>query len=278
MDRVDALERMDTETLSPAALRGALKFLALANRRFGGNAVVLKHFDEWRRGGPTSAGAEDGSDGGWRAGETITVLDVGTGGADIPVALARWARARGLALRVTALDIVPAIAAVAEENARAYPEITVRQEDFRRLAARGETFDYVISSLFLHHCPPAETVDALRAFDRLARRGALVSDLLRSSASYWAVTAFSWLAGNAVVRHDGPLSVRRAFRPDELEILARTAGLEWTARREPWFRVSLSLTRSFGPPSPKRRGATAAVFSSPLGRGHPAQRSELDEG
>ena len=66
----------------------------------------------------------------------------------------------------------------------------------------------------------------LRSFDRLATRGVVVNDLVRRRRPY----VRSWLVTrpfNAVLRHDGPLSVRRAFRPDELTALARRAEMSW---------------------------------------------------
>ena len=77
--------------------------------------------------------------------------------------------------------------------------------------------------------------------DALSTRGIVISDLLRTASSYWAVTALSCLIGNKVVRHDGPLSVRRAFLPQELSALAAESGFPYLkSKREPWFRVSLA--------------------------------------
>jgi 2-polyprenyl-3-methyl-5-hydroxy-6-metoxy-1,4-benzoquinol methylase len=121
----------------------------------------------------------------------------------------------------------------------------VRRADLFDLDGEGASFDVVTASLFLHHCPAREVVRALRAMDRLAARGLILSDLLRSRAGYWAVGLLSHLIGNAVVRHDGPLSVRRAFRPEELEALAAEAGLpHLSVRVHPWFRVSLAGTKA----------------------------------
>lgn len=216
---------MDTRTYPAPVVKRTLDFLALTNRRFGGADVVLRTLDAWRP----------------RWTRRISLLDVGAGGADIPLALARWAHERALALDITVIDIVPEIAELARRNAKAFPEITVRRADLFELADSGETFDYVTASLFLHHMPSDKLVDALRAMDRLAARGLIVSDLHRRAAGYWAVSALSFLAGNFVVRHDGPLSVRRAFRPEELDELAARAGLSYLkADLQPWFRLRLA--------------------------------------
>jgi hypothetical protein len=98
----------------------------------------------------------------------------------------------------------------------------------------------------------------------LARRGIIISDLHRTLLSYSAVSLLSYLIGNKIVRHDGPLSVRRAFTIPELNDLARAAGLPYLqASIEPWFRTSLSGEKFFPTqdlvPLPFRGGARGGV-------------------
>jgi 2-polyprenyl-3-methyl-5-hydroxy-6-metoxy-1,4-benzoquinol methylase len=225
--RVDQPEWMDTITYPPSVMEETLSFLAVTNRFFGGTKVILNYLEPWLKAKPTN--------------KPITILDVGTGGAEIPIALVKWAGRNGLRLQVTAIDMVEEVVSIAKNNTRNCADISVRQEDFFALAKNKETFDYVITSLFLHHIPPSSSCDALQALDQLATRGVIVSDLFRSPASYWSVKSLSALIGNHVVRHDGPLSVRRSFTPNELNELATSAGLPYLkARREPWFRVSFA--------------------------------------
>ncbi len=231
--RIDQPEIMDTQNLTLPVMEETLKRLGFINRTFGGVSLVSRFLERCR---PA-----------WRDGETISILDVGTGGAEIPRALIHWGRAQGVRLRITAIDVVPEAVAIAKANARDFPEIEVREEDFFTLAKGGETFDYAIASLFLHHTPPEQTVPALRIVDRMARRGFLISDLHRSQGGYWAVKALCLLIGNEVVRHDGPLSVRRGFTVEELNELAKEAGLPHAvAAEEPWFRISLSGEKRHG--------------------------------
>jgi 2-polyprenyl-3-methyl-5-hydroxy-6-metoxy-1,4-benzoquinol methylase len=155
--------------------------------------------------------------------------------------MVRWARDRGVRLAVTGLDLVKAITDIARERVKRYPEIAIVTGDLFELAATSVRFDYVTASLFLHHVEPARTLEALRGLSLLARRGLIISDLQRTRASYVAVTAAGLALGNAIVRHDAPASVRRAFRRSELAQLARQAGLDYlAAREEPWFRLSLA--------------------------------------
>jgi len=85
---------------------------------------------------------------------------------------------------------------------------------------------------------------------RLARRAVLINDLER----HWmAALCFRALAPvfarSRVTRHDGLASIRQGFRAEELEGLARAAGLENLEVRlhRPWFRLTLVARRGREP-------------------------------
>jgi hypothetical protein len=75
---------------------------------------------------------------------------------------------------------------------------------------------------------------------RLARVGFVMNDLRRERIGF----AAAWLAAqattrNRLTRHDAPLSVRRAFTPDELRVLLASAGIRGaTVTTHPWFRMA----------------------------------------
>jgi 2-polyprenyl-3-methyl-5-hydroxy-6-metoxy-1,4-benzoquinol methylase len=227
LGRATGAELMDTLPLSEAEVRSTLRWLQLTNRYFGGTRTILKHLAAWRRDWPTD--------------RAMHVLDVGTGAADIPAAVVAWARRRGLPIRVTAIDSAGGIVTAARAAVRDVAEIAVEQIDLFELAATNRRFDIVTASLFLHHMPLERTSAAIGAIDRLAVQGVIISDLLRSPLTWAAVGALACVTGNRIVRHDAPLSVRRAFRVRELSRLAAAAGLPYLrARREGRFRVSLA--------------------------------------
>jgi hypothetical protein len=100
--------------------------------------------------------------------------------------------------------------------------------------------------LFFHHLTDDDVVRTLRAFDRLARRGVVVNDLVRS----WRHLFWSWLFTrpfNEVLRQDGPLSVRRAFTPPELVRLVECSEVDWLSVRSHFgHRMSLAGERRLG--------------------------------
>jgi hypothetical protein len=86
--------------------------------------------------------------------------------------------------------------------------------------------DWVVATHFFHHLSDEQAVDALREFDRVARRGIVVNDLLRNRRALFWIKLFT-LWANPYVKADGPQSVRRGFTVAEAEALAAKAGLPW---------------------------------------------------
>ncbi len=169
----------------------------------------------------------------------LRVLDLGTGGADIPVALVHWARARGVRVTVVGVDVQPEVLACAAPAARALPEVRLVAGDALRPPVRAAGVDLALCSLTLHHLPRPAVEALLRLMAEVGRLGFVVSDLRRGRVAWLA----AWLATrlisrNRMTRHDGPLSVRRAYTPAELAALSAAAGLpEIRWHPAPFFRV-----------------------------------------
>ncbi len=168
-------------------------------------------------------------------GGAMTLLDVGTGLADIPARAKRAAARRGVALMAYGVDGAEVLARVSRDvldgSACA---------DARRLPFADTSIDVVICSQVLHHFEDAEIPAILRELSRVARRAVIVSDLRRSwlaAAGFWLV---SWpLRFHAVTRHDGCTSVLRGFTSAELASHAREAtGCTPDVRRHPGFRLT----------------------------------------
>ena len=221
------LELMDSAPLTEKELASALKFLKTTNRFFGGSHVIIKHLKAFSKS--------------WDPQKTVRILDVGAGLGDIDLDILRWAEKERRSVKITALEKVPEIILLAEKYLRREPRIEVLQGDFLESSFSEQSYDVVIASLLLHHIPIELQAEFIKKADRIAVQGLILSDLERSLAGFWAVKILSLLIGNPIVRHDGPLSVRRAFKMEELSELARRCGLTYLRTyREPFFRVSLA--------------------------------------
>jgi ubiquinone/menaquinone biosynthesis C-methylase UbiE len=122
-----------------------------------------------------------------------------------------------------------------------YPEIRLRDGDALALPYPDRSVDVAIASQLLHHMEGEAVVPLLRELRRVARHAVLVGDLRRGVwpfAATW--TILHLVSRSPVIRHDGPVSIRRGFVPAELLEAAREAG--WTAPRvgrHPFFRLVL---------------------------------------
>jgi len=169
-----------------------------------------------------------------------TLLDVASGSADIPIAIARAAQRAGIALRVTVTDRSPQIVTVARERCASIATMTVERQDALALPYDAGSFDIALCTLALHHFAPDTAPALLREMARVGRR-ALVYDVVRSPLAYAGVIALTRLARmSPMTCHDGPASVRRAYSADEARALADAADLR-QARVSVGFPFRLAL-------------------------------------
>jgi len=211
-------------------LAESLADIRQVNRYLGGISSVLGHFTN-RAGALTE---EKGV-------RELSVLDIGTGSADIPVALVDWARGRGIALSVTAVDVNPGVLDVAREYVKEYPEITLAVADGLTLPFPDASFDFVVCSLTLHHLSEHDARRLLKRIAGLARSGYIVGDLRRSWVAFGLIYVISRiLTKNRLTRFDGPLSVLRSYTDRELSEMALSAGLDgFSVVRHPFWRMAL---------------------------------------
>ncbi len=178
--------------------------------------------------------------------QTFSLLDVATGSADIPKAIARWAQRQRLQVNIVATDISEQVLAAARANCADISAIRLEQQNALALSYAEQSFDVVLCSLALHHFAPDEAPVLLRELARVARRAIIVSDLQRSFPAYlgaWLLT--HTLMPNRLTRHDAPASVRRAYTAREVRALADQAGLPTSTIRTAFpFRQILLWERS----------------------------------
>jgi ubiquinone/menaquinone biosynthesis C-methylase UbiE len=227
MVRRNQTEMMDQPETHPSLLADDLRNLETLNRLFAGQEVVR------RRVGPLLDA--------WPAGQPISILDIGSGSGDLCRVIVDECRRRGLAVRLGSLDFHAQVQACARERcADRYPEIRFIRGDARCIPLADAAVDLAVCTLALHHFTEEDAAAVLSEMRRVSRRWALVSDLARSPQAYAAVWLATRFTRNPMTRFDGPVSVQRAFTPEELRALAASAG--WVPARfypEPWFRMSL---------------------------------------
>lgn len=147
--------------------------------------------------------------------QPVHILDVGSGGGGMLRKIAGWARQRGIRVRLTGIDLNPFAA-------RAAAELTPK--DLAITWVTGDAMEYrpaipidiVVSSLMTHHLEDEQIIELLNWMDETAQVGWFINDLERSE---WCSQIFGWMRWHRIVRHDGQVSFRRAFRQDDWKAL-----------------------------------------------------------
>lgn len=199
---------MDLPNQNEEALRSDLENIARLNRTFGGKKAVEKIFhllaDKTRR---------------------LVLVDMASGYGDHGRNLIGRARNRQCELSVVAMDVQFQTLQIARDATPAGQKMFFVQADARRLPLRNQGADLVFCSLALHHFSGTDALTVLREMGRVGRTGMACVDLVRSrlaSFCIWLLTAF--IMRDPMVRHDGRLSIRRAFTHEEMKSLAHQAG------------------------------------------------------
>ena len=169
-----------------------------------------------------------------------TLLDVGTGLADMPLHFVQKAKQRGITLRAIGLDINARHLEIAREEIPNASKVLLLRADAFKLPFPDQSVDVVHSSLFLHHFREAQIVKLLREFSRVARIGWVMNDLERHGLPLWFFrTTWPIFARSYLTRLDGTASIRRAYTFAEMQrIVGRIDG----ARVQKHFPFRLSVT------------------------------------
>ena len=214
------------EILDDSAVDAATRLRSLADVRrsndlFGGRRAAVAATEKLRYADVTS----------------LSLLDVGTGLADIPAEIGRRSERRGF--RITTVGLDESADLLGEARANLTHAVC---GSIRALPFRDDSIDLVLCSQLLHHFADGDIADVIAELDRVARVRVIIADLRRS----WIAAAGFWLASfplrfHRVTRHDGVVSVLRGFTATELrDAVVAAVGQEPSIEREHWFRLTVS--------------------------------------
>lgn len=211
-------EQMDALDLDPEEHRLALAGLRRLNSLSGVSSVLYRRLLRLAPAKPR---------------RPMRVLDVASGGGDLPVAWLVRARRQGFPLHVTALDRSgTALEAASEQAQRANVDLATVQRDCLCDGLPGG-FDVVTCSLFLHHLNEPQAIRLIQEMWRASRRSVVVCDLERSRLNLALVAAAARLVSRSgVVHHDAVASVQGAFtRPELADLFRHSLGFTVPVRR-----------------------------------------------
>lgn len=195
---------MDDMSINDERIDAALAELSVINRLLGGDRVSTSGIRRTTETIPID--------------RPLEILDCGAGGSDLVHALREFGRP----FHVTALDLN--FRACQYSRTRLSPPSVVNGSALR-LPFCDRSFDIVHAALFCHHFAGPELDGLLAEWSRVARVGIVINDLRRSVWAFLGITLLSSLfSRSSMVRHDGPVSVRRGFLKKELSAIASRHG------------------------------------------------------
>lgn len=223
-------EWLDDLSMSGPELEESLRDLELFNRYLGGHRALLRCL---QRALP------------WLPKRRLRLVDVGCGRGDGLRAIARWSRRHGVELDLVGLDANEATIEQARIQSHSFPDIRYVSGDAFGSTLGDLEADVVTASLIFHHFPSSTL--AARLPQLLEHTPVLVvADLHRHRLAHASFRALTKVLGNCpMTRHDGAVSIRRAFTRAELTELVSPLNLRhWSIHWSFAFRYELLLVRN----------------------------------
>lgn len=145
-----------------------------------------------------------------------SLLDIGFGGGDIPIKIARWAAEDDFDLQITAIDPDPRAFNFVQQLERP-PNVEFLQCELSELDPKKEQYDFVISNHLIHHLDQQQLARILDLSKKLSRRLVLFNDIHRSDWAYLLFNIFSRpVFRSSFITEDGLTSIRRSYTKTEL--------------------------------------------------------------
>ncbi len=218
-------ELLDAAGIPTNALEKNLRELDFLNRTSGGHLASLSGIKKLLNGKRSKN-------------DVYHITDLGCGSGDALKQMAKWARKNRIRFQLTGVDKKPQVIRYMKLHCRKYPEIQGIASDYKDFLNRIQKTDIIHCALFCHHLSDDEIVSLLKKMKEIASVGFIINDLQRNPLAYFSAKIMTGaLNGTYLSKHDGPVSVLRGFKQNELEKLLKKAGIEkYAIYRKPFFR------------------------------------------
>lgn len=203
-------EMMDDLQCDGLELKQTLWELKIINRLLGGNHVTTDGIKKLMK---------------TTAQKKVTIADIGCGGGDMIRVMANWAKKNNVNCHFIGIDANPNIIQMASENLKDIKNVSFQTANVFDLEFQEETVDIITCTLFTHHFTDEELIIMLKSFRKNTRLGLIINDLHRHPVAYYSIRIISRLfSKSAMVKNDGPLSVQRSFRKEEIKDIVGKSG------------------------------------------------------
>jgi 2-polyprenyl-3-methyl-5-hydroxy-6-metoxy-1,4-benzoquinol methylase len=146
-----------------------------------------------------------------------------------------WANDNGLSVELVGIDANPATIKCAIKNTNGFNDIQFKTANVLSDELKQMQFDVVCLNSFCHHLSDASLIALLKQLQTQTRVAIIINDLHRH---WFAYLSIKWLAQllnfSYLSKHDGPMSVLRAFQKHELIDLLKAANIDRFQIRWHW--------------------------------------------
>ena len=213
-------ELLDELNIPQGLLFKNLRELDILNRKTGGHAISLKGIRQL---------ITDHH-------KIYHIVDLGCGSGDALKAIADWARSNNYKLKLTGVDRNVDAIDYLKIHCADYPEISGITADYQDYLNRNESIDIVHCALFCHHLNDSELISLFAYIRQHVKTGFIINDLQRYWLAYYSAWLFTRLLnGTKLAKNDGPVSVLRGFKTDELTSLLNKANIRKFAIQKEWI-------------------------------------------
>lgn len=211
-------ELLDDERVPFADIQQNMKELNIINTYLGGHSITINGLEKILPSGTPK--------------KEITICEIGCGGGDNLLAIAKWCNSKNIAAHFIGIDIKPACIEFAKKQCTAITANWITA-DYLQVCFDHQQPDIIFSSLFCHHFKEEELVTMLQWMKANAAYGFFINDLHRHTLAYYSIKMLTTLFSKSyLVKNDAPLSVARGFKRNEWIALLHRAhitnySLQW---------------------------------------------------
>lgn len=207
-DRSYQKELLDGDHIPFSDIKKNMEELNTINTLLGGHAITVKGF-------ASLVGDR----------KKITVCEIGCGGGDNLVAIAKWCHRQNIKVNCIGIDLKSDCIEIAREQKPLERIATWIVNDYAE-----EKFDtkpdIIFSSLFCHHFTDEALVTQLQWMKLNSIVGFFINDLHRHKVAYHAISMLTnFFSSSYLVKNDAPVSVSRGFLKTEWVSLCELAGI-----------------------------------------------------
>lgn len=201
----ELLDRLDSDA-NVIELHKNLKEFQFFNRWFGSHKTVItaleKTYQKYSH---------------IETNRALKIIDLGCGGGDVLLTIQRWAQRNNKTIDLLGVDSQKIIVDYAKKNTKQYPNIRIEQLDIFSEAFKNKRFDIVCLNNVCHHFSDEQMIQLITCLKAQTQLAIVINDLQRNPIAYFFCKWMTQLLRfSAFAKHDGPLSILKAFQIQDL--------------------------------------------------------------